>query len=227
MALTGREPFPNLDGKDLVQAILQGNYLSPRILRQDIPGELERILTRAFHVDPQRRFPSVVDFAFTLLPFASSKAGSYWTHYFTNAKRPVSRRLLEPVSAANAVQALVPLVKRIEVIAGPAPQASPRPLPPTVVDPMPAPAARTPPAPSTPSTPSKAAPSPGQVRVGRRSGRSAPRSTFRNDFLRGYVKGLIIGGAGIIVIVLAYLIFQPRPGPSAPVTEQVSTPASK
>ena len=76
-------------------------------------------------------------------------------------------------------------------------------------------------------SPDKAAPSPGQVRVGRRSGRSAPRSTFRNDFLRGYVKGLIIGGAGIIVIVLAYLIFQPRPGPSAPVTEQVSTPASK
>ncbi|HEX7499853.1 MAG TPA: serine/threonine-protein kinase, partial [Polyangia bacterium] len=135
MLLTGREPFPGLDGKDLVQAILQGNYLSPRIARHEIPAELEEAIVRALDTDPRKRFDSVVDLAFALLPFASAKAGSYWTHIFTNARRPVPRRLLEPVSAANADRAVVPLVQRIEVID--APKAHPRPQPPTVVEPMP------------------------------------------------------------------------------------------
>jgi len=223
MLLTGREPFPDLEGQALAQAILQGNYLSPRFLRPDLRGELERIVTRALATDPRKRFASVVDLAFDLLPFASTKAGAYWTHIFTNARRPVSRQLLEPVSAPNAVQASVPLVKRIEVIPGPAPKASPRHLPPTVVDSMPAPAPHTPPA-LAPSPPRrKGALSPGPVRAGR----SAPRSTFHNGFLRGYIKGLIIGGAGIIVIVLAYLIFQLRPDPAIPATQPISMPAAK
>jgi eukaryotic-like serine/threonine-protein kinase len=207
MLLTGREPFPNLDGKELVQAILQGNYLSPRFLRHDIPAELERIIVRALDTDPRKRFDSVVDFAFALLPFASTKAGSYWNQIFTNARRPVPRELLGAVSAANPVHPVVPLAKRIEVIDGP--KAPPRPQPPTVVDPIPPPARRTPPA-LTPSPAEQAAPSPGQVRAGRRPGRSEAKATFSNELLRGYVKGLIIGAAGIIVVVLAYLIFQPK-----------------
>ncbi len=208
MALTGREPFPELAGKELVVAILQGSYLSARFLRHQIPTDLEQILVRALDTDPRKRFASVVDFAFALLPFASPKAGSYWTHYFTNARRPVSRRLLEPVSAANRGQPVVPLVQRIEVMAGPPPTATPRHQPPTVVDSMPAPIpAATPP--RSARTPD-GAPSAEEVRVGRRPGRSRPQADSSNDFLRSYLTGLGIGVAGIIVVVLAYLIFQAK-----------------
>ena len=211
MLLTAREPFPALEGKELMQAILQGNYLSPRFLRHDLPRELEQIIVRALDTAPRKRFDSVVDFALVLVPFASTKAGGYWTRVFTNAKRPIPRRLLGPVSAPNAVPAAVPLVKRIEVIDGA--KEPPRPQPPTVVEPMPAPKpapARTPVRTVTLDPPDRVAASPGQARVGRRPGHSAPRALASNDFLRSYVKGLIIGAAGIIVVVFAYLIFQAK-----------------
>jgi serine/threonine protein kinase len=205
MLLTGREPFPNLDSKDLVQAILHGNYLSPRVLRHDLPGELEQVMVRALRTDPRKRFDSVIDFAFALLPFASTKAGSYWNQIFTNARRPVPRELLGAVSEANPVHPVVPLVKRIEVIDGP--KAPLRPQPPTVVDPMPAPPPRPARAP-LPNPPAQAAP--GQVQVVRRAGRSEAKATSSNELLRGYIKGLIIGAVGIIVVVLAYLIFRTK-----------------
>lgn len=138
MAITGREMYPDLHGTDLIQAILRGNFVSPRLYCPELPSELERILNRALHLSPSERFPSVVDFALALLPFAPSNTVQRWTLSFSKAKLPVARELLEPVSAARQ-QVSAPLLKWVEPIRGPArtPPTPPRVMSPTVVDPEP------------------------------------------------------------------------------------------
>lgn len=119
MALTGRTPFFDLEGKELVAAIRRGDYLAPQLLRADLSPELVRILVRALDVDPERRFGSVAEFAFSLIPFAATKTGGRWTRLFTDASRPVPRELLEPVSAQRVGQSAVPPMSKIEPIFAP------------------------------------------------------------------------------------------------------------
>jgi serine/threonine-protein kinase len=217
MALTGREPFSSPDNKDLIQAILRGNYIAPRFFRPEIAAELERVIVRALNVDPNARFPSVVALALALLPFASAKANEHWTHYFTKAMRPVSRRLLEPVSAAKQEQEALPLMNRIEMLAGPAqvpaPASLPRRLPPTELDPLPAPPPRQDPRPAK-QWPHQAAvkanrPTPSPVPRSK-SRSSLPPPSLRTEILRGIFRGAIVGTLLLIVIVLTQLIFRQR-----------------
>ena len=47
----------------------------------------------------QQRFPNVDDFALAIVDAASPNLRNSFTRYFLNAKRPIDRRLIEPVSA--------------------------------------------------------------------------------------------------------------------------------
>lgn len=140
MTLTGRAPFFDLEGKDLLHAIRHGDYLAPQLLRNDLPAELTRILVRALHLDPQKRFASVAELAFALIRFATPKDTDRWTRLFTDASRPIAHELLGPVSAPHASQAEVPPVKEIKPIFDPEPAAAhaiieqPYSEPPTTVD---------------------------------------------------------------------------------------------
>ena len=140
MALTGRAPFFDLEGKELLRAIRHGDYLAPQLLRNDLPPALIRILVRALDLDPQKRFASVAELAFALIPFATPKDTDRWTRLFTDASRPVAHELLGPVSGPHANQPEVPPVKEIKPIFDPKPAAAhaiierPYSDPPTTVD---------------------------------------------------------------------------------------------
>jgi serine/threonine-protein kinase len=69
-ALTGHFPF---DGSSLGEVILKIGTKDPvpmRILRPDLPAELDAIVLRALYRDRNRRFGDLEDFARALLPFA-------------------------------------------------------------------------------------------------------------------------------------------------------------
>ena len=69
--LTGARPY-DADGlDDVFAAIREGNVLSPRERRSDIPAELEQIVMRAMSSDPRARFGSVAELAAALRPFRS------------------------------------------------------------------------------------------------------------------------------------------------------------
>ena len=85
LLLTQRAPFEDLEGEQLLQAIKDGNIVKPSLLRSELPRQLERLLLRGLHKDPSQRFDSVDDLAAELVPFASPKLQSSWTHYFANA----------------------------------------------------------------------------------------------------------------------------------------------
>jgi serine/threonine protein kinase len=112
--LTGRVPFANLQGDDLVHAILDGALVGPRLYRSDIPRQLDEVMTRAMDIDPQKRFPDVSAMAFQLVPFIDAAENFRWTRYFTHFSRPIPRRFLEPVSAANQREP-EPLIRRLIV----------------------------------------------------------------------------------------------------------------
>jgi hypothetical protein len=147
MLLTGKELFPRLYDRDLIESILHGHFVRPRRLRPEIPAELEAVMLRALHVDPKMRFPSVIELALALVPFTNEKSTGYWRRYFTNALRPVPRRLLVPFSAQVPSAGSVSLAEKIEIIDHPAysPVASPpveaapeqhQTIAPTVIEPL-------------------------------------------------------------------------------------------
>jgi serine/threonine protein kinase len=55
----------------LLRNIAEGRHTLPRELRRDLPPALEAIIERAMRVRPKDRFPSVVELARSLFPFAS------------------------------------------------------------------------------------------------------------------------------------------------------------
>lgn len=99
LLLSGRAPFHELRGDRLQRAILDGEYVGLHLVRPETPRALRAAITCGLQVDPSRRFPTVDDFALALLPEASPHLKSVWTRYFSNAKGPINRRLIEPVSA--------------------------------------------------------------------------------------------------------------------------------
>ena len=99
LLLTGRSPFENLEGNELLHAILHGDYPPLHVLRPDTPESLKTAVLRGLHLDPDQRFPNVDDFALAIVDAASPNLRNSFTRYFLNAKRPIDRRLIEPVSA--------------------------------------------------------------------------------------------------------------------------------
>jgi serine/threonine-protein kinase len=235
MAVTGREPFPDLKGQELIRTVLQGGWVAARLFRPDIPAGLERVLTRALDKDPRNRFDTVIDFACALLPFATPKGNELWTYYFTRAKRPVAKELLEAVSAANSAQPAVPLVKRIEPLdwpaaRGPAPSPRPQAVAPTVVDAMPK-------RPRSPAAPPASKQEPDKIERrhllrGRRLMDGAPPDApLAGRTLWAFVAGAVVGATVCMVVVFIGLLFMQRHhdgnGQPEPVLAPASAPAPK
>lgn len=99
LLLTGRAPFDDLDGPELLHAIVHGNYTPLHVLRPDTSENLQTAVLRGLHLDPAQRFPNVDEFALAIVEDASPNLRNGFTRYFINAKRPINRRLIEPVSA--------------------------------------------------------------------------------------------------------------------------------
>jgi len=99
LLLAGQSPFEDLEGDELLHAIIHGNYSPLHVLRPEISENLKAAVFRALHLDPNQRFPNVDDFALAIVEDASTNLRNSFTRYFINAKRPIDRRLIEPVSA--------------------------------------------------------------------------------------------------------------------------------
>ena len=76
---TGTLPFSDAGGlHPLLTAITLGGAPPPSSRRPGLPPELERIIARAMSLDPAHRYPTVVDLACALLPFASPLSRLLW-----------------------------------------------------------------------------------------------------------------------------------------------------
>lgn len=94
LLLTARAPFHDLEGDELRQAILHGDYPAIRMLRSAIPPELQAAIARALALNPDERFPSVNHFALEIVSCATPSLKATCARYFSNAQQ-VYRRLVE------------------------------------------------------------------------------------------------------------------------------------
>jgi eukaryotic-like serine/threonine-protein kinase len=97
LLLTGRAPFRALQGDELLQAILHGDYVAVQLLRSGIPDSLQQAIARGLSQDPAQRFPSVNQLALEIVVHATPSLGASYTRYFSGAQR-IDHRLVEPVS---------------------------------------------------------------------------------------------------------------------------------
>ena len=81
VCLTKRHPFEDLDGLPLIRAIERGEIKKPRTFRPDIPEELEQIILKAMHVDPEQRFGRMREFGQKIWPFGSQLGQGVWRKY--------------------------------------------------------------------------------------------------------------------------------------------------
>ena len=98
LLLTGRPPYHDIEGDELLAAIMHGDYVALRMLRSGVPQQLQDAIARGLAVDPNERFPTVNDFALEIVTHATPSLKTSYTRYFSNAQH-IDRRLLEPVSA--------------------------------------------------------------------------------------------------------------------------------
>jgi serine/threonine protein kinase len=96
--LTGHVPF---DGRSMIEvcgALLCGPAPRVRLLRAEVPAELEAVVLRCLRVEPADRYESVAALSRALAPFAGeiSHAGPERTH-----STPVSADVAEPMSASR------------------------------------------------------------------------------------------------------------------------------
>ena len=75
---TGRLPFDADSLYALLRKIGDGVHPTPRALRPELPARFERVVLRAMHRDPARRYPTVRALARDLLDFAPSFARVTW-----------------------------------------------------------------------------------------------------------------------------------------------------
>jgi serine/threonine protein kinase len=222
LMLTGRAPFHDLDGDELITAILHGDYVAIRMLRSGLPTDLQSAITRSLALDPTERFETVNDFALALVPYATPSLQKSHTRSFGNAQH-IDRRLIEPVSsllppspaplsAANiapigpSVPILTPLP---EPIRGTPPKVSrrrePSDRPPAAVaiapvasPPLPSPAPQVAVASRPPPLPSPEPP-----RTGRKS-----KSARDYDILFVFICGAGCGAAFTVGAFICFLLYQ-------------------
>ena len=204
LLLTRRAPFDALDGDALLNAITDGHFIAPSLLRPNLPPDLAVALVRGLHRNPTERFDTVDDFAFAILPFATSHLQNAWTHYFVNAKRPVQRRLIEPVSALpNAIREPM--------------DDSPRPRNP---DPVPHPA-RLPAARPAPPSPPPALPRPASHPAYPAQPRSSRHRSRSNLII--FACGALLGAAITVGAFISFFLYQQR-STCLPLSPQITVP---
>jgi serine/threonine-protein kinase len=76
---TGTKPFQGEVLFMILKAIVEGNYLRPRLARPDLPERFEAMLMRALRNAPGERFPSVTALADELRAFAPAMGRPSWT----------------------------------------------------------------------------------------------------------------------------------------------------
>ncbi len=133
--LTGRNPFSRARETDTIVAIREGRYEPLRVVRPDLPVDLEVILARTLEVDPARRYPSATEMKDALGRYAH-RAGLLQTN---QALAELLARLLAPPPPAPGEDA-AGFGEAATVIRKPGEEGSSQ--PPT--SPSPAPAAPTP-----------------------------------------------------------------------------------
>jgi serine/threonine protein kinase len=74
----------------LLRNIAEGRHRLPRELRKDLPPALEAIIERAMMVRPKDRFPSVLELARAIYPFASAEGECRYAD-FCGARRSLGR----------------------------------------------------------------------------------------------------------------------------------------
>lgn len=71
--LLGAPPFPDAAGAGLLQRVLHEAPVGPRHVSPAFPEDLEAILLKCLHKDPERRYPSALDLASDLERFLSGQ----------------------------------------------------------------------------------------------------------------------------------------------------------
>jgi len=62
----------------LLHTISTGKFAPPREHRADIPEAFEELILRTLHLEPEKRFPSVLALANALVPFADERTRAVW-----------------------------------------------------------------------------------------------------------------------------------------------------
>ncbi len=75
-ALTGVRPFVRDSDLAVLKAVLEGSYEPIRLLRPDLPLEVESIVTRAMAVDREHRFATALELSTAIDTFLSSGTSS-------------------------------------------------------------------------------------------------------------------------------------------------------
>ena len=89
-ALTGRRPHEGDTLYAIMRSISEGRFVPPRMLRPDLPTELEAVVLRAMATRADDRFPSVHALGRALLNLASPKGRVLWTDYFSRPQGPLA-----------------------------------------------------------------------------------------------------------------------------------------
>lgn len=69
----GKSPFARKESHELIRAIMTADYPRLRDIRPDVPGGLEDAISKAMHVERERRYPSVLAFGQDIAKHATSE----------------------------------------------------------------------------------------------------------------------------------------------------------
>lgn len=72
-ALTGKRPFEGARFHEVLASLLRGSPLRPRLIRPDLPAELDEILLKALARNPAKRYESAREMAAALEPFCTEQ----------------------------------------------------------------------------------------------------------------------------------------------------------
>jgi serine/threonine protein kinase len=79
---TGQRPFRGATEYELMHAIVSAKLVAPSVRERSLPEAFDRVVLRAMHRDPARRFASIDELAESLLAFAPREVSARWQHEF-------------------------------------------------------------------------------------------------------------------------------------------------
>jgi tRNA A-37 threonylcarbamoyl transferase component Bud32 len=104
---TGRRPYDtNQKFIRLLHSISKGEFEPPRVHREELSADLERIITRAMMREPDDRFPSVLALANELLEVADERTQTLWQPRLARqgAEKKAAKSEVGPVSGDAATE---------------------------------------------------------------------------------------------------------------------------
>ncbi len=112
--VTGVTPYSGDTLISLLNSLSRGAFEPPRVLQPSVSPELERVISRALHADPNQRYPSIRDMGRALLELAAERTQMVWGHSFRPAtpsgEGPITPRpgVLPPATELIAREPLPP-----------------------------------------------------------------------------------------------------------------------